>query len=289
MRTRSRTDDRLLGELIIESQDLQVDAMRVARETTPSLAEAHREIAEVTTDPGYIAQWNNDRRRLLRNGGLGMGALASRGLLGTAFGSAVIGIVAKPVAAQGDDVSVSIFQTAASLENLAVQTYGAALELPFFDDNAVVKTFAETTQQQHDEHGQAFNAQAKALGGEAQNGTNPKYTPIVEDMAPKLTDYAAVVELAKTLEEVAQDTYLANLSMLPTGEQRELMANVMAVETQHLAVLRAVGALLEGGAPELIAIPTDPAALPAAAGSVAFPEPFEEPNLASPPEEGALR
>lgn len=288
MRTNSRTDDRLLGELITESQDLQVDAMRTARETTPDLAEAHRDIAEVTTDPGFIDKWNKDRRRLLRNGGMGMGALAARGLVGTAFGSAIMGIVAQPVAAQGEDVSIQIFQTAASLENLAVQTYEAALGLPFFGDNAVVQTFAEMTMQQHDEHGQAFNAQATALGGEAQEGTNPKYTPIVEDEAPGLTDYAAVVELAKTLEEVAQDTYLANLSMLPMGEERQLMANVMAVETQHLAVLRAVGALLEGGAPELIAIPTDVAALPAAAGSVAFPEPFEEPNLASPPEEGAL-
>lgn len=288
MRTRPRTDDRLLGDLITESQDLQVDAMRTAREITPDLAEAHRENVEVTRDPGFIDKWNQDRRRLLRNGGLGMGALAARGLVGTAFGSAVMGIVARPVAAQGEDVSIQIFQTAASLENLAVSTYEAALGLPFFGDNATVQAFAESTMQQHDEHGQAFNAQATSLGGEAQEGTNPKYTPIVEDMAPGLTDYAAVVELAKTLEEVAQDTYLANLSMLPMGEERQLMANVMAVETQHLAVLRAVGALLEGGAPELIAIPTDVAALPAAAGSVAFPEPFEEPNLASPPEEGAL-
>lgn len=286
--SRSRADDRLIGDLITESRDLQVDAMRTARETTASLAEAHRENVALTTDPEYIDRWNRDRRRLLRDGGLGVGALASRGLIGTAFGSAVLGIVAQPVAAQGDDVSISIFQTAASLENLAVQTYGAALELPFFGDNAVVQSFAETTQKQHDEHGQAFNAQAKKLGGEAQQGTNPKYTPIVEKMAPQLNDYAAVVELASTLEEVAQDTYLANLSMLPMGDERQLMANVMAVETQHLAVLRAVGALLAGGAPELIAIPTDVAALPAAAGSVAFPEPFEEPDMASPPEEGAL-
>lgn len=283
-----KLDDRLLGELITESKDLQVDAMRDAAEITPTLAEAHRENTEITRDPAFIRRWNQDRRALLRNGGLGLGALASRGLLGTAFGSALLGVVARPVAAQEGDVSVSIFQTAASLENLAVQTYAAALGLPFFGDNAVVQTFAETTMQQHDEHGQAFNAQAESLGGQAQEGTNPKYTPIVEDMAPGLTDYAAVVELAKTLEEVAQDTYLANLSMLPTGEERQLMASVMAVETQHLAILRAVGALLEAGAAELIAIPTDLAALPAAAGSVAFPEPFEEPDMASPPEEGAL-
>lgn len=283
-----KLDDRQLGDLITESCDLQVDAMRDAAEITPALDEVHRDNAERARDPELIRGWNQQRRTLLRNGGLGIGALASRGLLGTAFGSAVLGIVAQPVAAQEGDVSVSIFQTAASLENLAVQTYAAALGLPFFGDNAVVQTFAETTMQQHDEHGQAFNAQAEALGGRAQMGTNPKYTPIVEDAAPGLTDYAAVVELASTLEEVAQDTYLANLSMLPTGEERQLMASVLAVETQHLAVLRAVGALLAADAGNLIAIPTDLAALPAAAGSVGFPEPFEEPDLASPPEEGAL-
>lgn len=285
-----RIDDRALGDLITESKDLQVDAMRDAARIVRDLPDAHHETREVTSDPEFISQFNEERRTLLRNGGLGIGALAGRGLLGTAFGSAVLGIVAAPASAQeGDDLYIQIYQTAASLENLAVQTYGAALGLPFFDQNQVVVTFAETTMQQHDEHGAAFNAQAEALGGQKQMGTSPKYTPIVEEAAGGLTDYLAVVELAKTLEEVAQDTYLANLSMLPKGEQRQLMASVMAVETQHLATLRAVGALLEGGAPELIAIPTDLAALPAAAGSVAYPEPFEAPNLASPPEEGALR
>lgn len=283
-----KIDDRLLGELLTESRDLQVDAMRVAAEVTPALQEVHRDNAEEARDPGVIRDWNRDRRALLRNGGLGIGALAGKGLLGTAFGSAIVGVLAQPVAAQGGDISASIFQTAASLENLAVQTYEAALGLPFFDQNQVVVTFAERTMQDHSEHAEAFNAQAEAIGAEAQMGTNPKYTPIVEDAAAGLTDYAAVVELASTLEEVAQDTYLANLTRLPPGEERKLMASIMSVETQHLATLRAVGALLAGGAPQLIAIPTDVAALPAAAGSVAFPEPFEEPDLASPPEEGAL-
>ena len=280
-------DDRMLGELLTESRDLQVDAMRAAAQVTPTLREVHRDEVERARDPEVIRDWNRDRRVLLRNGGLGIGALAGRGLLGTAFGSAVVGILAQPVAAQGD-ISASIFQTASSLENLAVATYEAALGLPFFGDNKVVVTFAERTMQDHSEHSEAFNAQSEALGAEKQTGTNPKYTPIVEEASAGLTDYAAVVELAATLEEVAQDTYLANLARLPPGDERKLMASVMAVETQHLATLRAVGALLAGGAPQLIAIPTDVAALPAAAGSVAFPEPFEEPDMASPPEEGAL-
>jgi hypothetical protein len=281
----TRVDGRQLEELLVESQDLQVDAMRTARTARPLIVEAVSDEGGTAATP---ERYNAQRRRLLRNGGLGIGALAGRGLLGTAFGSAVLGIVARPAGAQ-DDVSVQIFQTAASLENLAVATYGAALGLPFFGDNAVVKKFAETTMGQHSDHGDAFNAQAKDLGGKEQTGTNPKYTPVVEQAKAGLTDYAKVVELASTLEEVAQDTYLANLSLLPLGETRQLMASVIAVETQHLATLRAVGALLAAKAPNLIAIPVDAAALPAAAGSVAFPKAFEEPNLASPPEEGAVQ
>ena len=76
---------------------------------------------------------------------------ASPPALCQAVGSAVVGIVARPAAAQ-EDVAIQIFQTASSLENLAVAPYGAALTLPFFGDNAVVKAFAETTMQQHSEH-----------------------------------------------------------------------------------------------------------------------------------------
>ncbi len=279
-----RVDDRRLGELITESQDLQVDALRTAKEVRPALVELSH---SRTKDPDVVTRFNDERRRILRNGGLGAGALAARGLLGTAFGTAVMGIVARPAAAQ-EDVSIMIFQTASSLEILAVATYEAALGLPFIGDNAVVQAFAETTMMQHAEHNAAFQAQAEQLGGEARTTPSDRYAPVVAEATPGLVDYPAVVALAATLEEVAQDTYIANLSLLPADESRQLMASVLAVETQHLATLRAVGALLEGGAPELIAIPTDLAALPAAAGSVAFPEPFEEAQLASPPEEGAL-
>jgi len=290
----ARIDERRLDELIIESQDLQGDALRGMNEQLPQLVEIGHDRSNHDDDPDLVTSFLRERRRMMRNGGLGMGAVAAAGLLGTGFGTAITAILAGPAAAEtaqggSKEVSIMIFQTAPSLENLAVATYGAALTLPFFGDNPVVKKFAETTMQQHAEHSTAFQKQCVALGGKEQKGTNPKYTPIVEQMKPMLTDYPAVVKLAATLEEVAQDTYLANLSLLPADETRQLMASVLAVETQHLATLRAVGALLAAGAPQFIAIPTDLANLPAAAGSVAFPKAFEEPNLASPPEEGAVK
>lgn len=279
-------NDRAMRSLLEESQDLQVDAMRDTKAPLAELRDIRASRAGKPPDVERIREYELGRRTLLKAGGFGLGVLATSGLITTAFGQQVAAVVGAP--AQVDtDVDIQIFQTAVSLENLAVAAYAAALELPFITDNDVIRTFAETTMMQHSEHAAAFNAQSESLGGARQDGTNPKYTPIVE--GTDLPDAMAVVELAATLEEVATDTYLANLSLLSEGNMRLLMASVMGVETQHLAVLRAVGALLDGGVPELIAIPTDVAALPAAAGSVSFPEPFEEPNLASPPEEGAVQ
>ncbi len=280
-------DKRAVDSLIEESQDLQSDALRESHDSLDQLRDIGASRKGKTPDQDSIREYELGRRKLLKAGGFGLGVLASSGLISTAWGQRVAAEVQRPVSKRAE-VDVQIFQTAVSLELLAIATYGEALKLDFISGNDVIRTFAETTAMQHTEHAAAFNAQAVELGGASQQMTNPKYTPIVEDAKPTLTDPLAVVKLAATLEEVAADTYLANLSLLTDPNFRTLMASVMGVETQHLATLRAVGALLEGGVPELIAIPTDLAALPAAAGSVAFPEPFEKPNLASPPEEGAV-
>jgi len=54
-------------------------------------------------------------------------------------------------------------------------------------------------------------------------------------------------------------------------------------------VLLAVQALVAGGAPQLIALPPDAAKLPAAAGSVGFPDSFYKTDMARPATEGALK
>ena len=99
------------------------------------------------------------------------------------------------------------------------------------------------------------------------------------------------MKLAAILEQVATETYLNDLANFTDTKARSLVASVMGVECQHLATLRAVGALLEGGAPELLKIPlgAEVAKLPAAAGSVAFPDAFEGVTKASPADEGAVQ
>lgn len=285
-------DDRAIRELIVESQDLQVDALHDMKGMGADLADVRSDRQRAGVDPAEAQTFVAERRKLLADDGFGLGTLAAIGGLGTAFAAAITTMMGSPAGAQGntDDVDVMVLQTASSLENLAVATYDAALGLDFIKNgNATVKTFAETTMKQHDEHGDAFKAATKKLGGTQQDDPNPKYLKVVTDATPGLTDAAKVVELAMALEQVATQTYVSNLSLMRDNTSKELMASVMGVESQHLAVLRAVAALLAGGAPDLIAVPTDLAKLPAAAGSVSYPEAFEGREMASPPEEGAVK
>lgn len=284
-------DDRRLGELLVESQDLQSDAVRTAKARIPDLREIGAARRAATPDPAIVARYNDSRRGVLQKLGLGGGAFAARGLFVGGFGAALATIVAKPAAAD-EALDIQMLQTASSLEILAVATYGAALTLPFIKDgNKVVVAFAETTMKQHDEHNKAFQAQAEALGGKAQTMPNPTYKAVVDEAVPTLKTPLDVVKLAATLEEVASDTYLSDLTQFQDVTSKEIMASVMGVEVQHLATLRAVGALLEANAPQFIAIPVDLATLPAAAGSVAFPEAFQDftEETVAPPESGAVK
>ncbi len=282
-------DDARLRELIDESRDHQVDAMRGARGSVVDLRDVAADRARDEVDPAAAAELTEARTSLVERLGLDEGGFARRGVLAGGLGATLATLLVQSAGA-GTATDVQILQTASSLEILAVATYGAALTLPFIKDgNAVVVKFAQTTMAQHDEHRQAFQAQTKALGGKRQTQANPKYAPVVEAAKPKLASPLDVVSLAATLEQVATETYLSDLSLLQNTRTKALMASVMGVESQHLAVLRAVRALLAGGAPQLIAIPTDVSALPAAAGSVAFPDALAGTTMASPPQEGALR
>lgn len=280
-----QVDDRAFEELIEESQDLHSDAISVVQATLPDLADyasdrRHAGLLEV--EPAELEAYNASRNAMITKVGLAVGGAVGVGL--------VSGLFATEAYAADGGIDVMMLQTAVSLELLAVATYGAALTLPFIKDgNPVIVKFAQTTMGQHAEHRAAFSAQTKALGGTDQTATNPKYTPIVEAAKPKLKAPADVVMLAATLEQVATETYLNDLNQFTDVTSRKLMASIMGVECQHLATLRAVGALI--GSPDLIKIPlgADIAKLPAAAGSVAFPDAFEGVTMASPPEEGAVK
>ncbi|MFD3518220.1 ferritin-like domain-containing protein [Streptomyces sp. NPDC058657] len=255
-------DTALLRELTEQSQDLNSDALRVTNASLTDFAEA--------AEPAGRRWW---QRRAT--------------VLGTAGAAALLGAGRAAAASRND---IMALQTAASLENLAVNVYRTAAGLPFIKDgNKTVMAFIEKTTAQHIEHGKAFNAAATKAGGKAQNDPDPKYAAIVQKQLPSIKTPADVVELAITLEDVAAQTYTKNIGQVEDRNLRQLFASVAPVEAQHRATLLAVQALLAGKLPDLIAIPTDVAKLPAAAGSVGFPDAFYPTKSASPVSEGAVK
>lgn len=278
-------DESELRELIEESQDIHADAMRESGPLFDDFIELGLEQrARGDIDPEEGREFAASQSDALRRGLAGVGATAGLGAALLALSASAAG------AATASDVQ--ILQTNESIENLAVATYTIALTLPFIGGasaNGVVKAFATTTLGQHKQHAAAFSAAIKRLGGKAQSAPDPVLLKVVDKAKPTLTSAAAVVALALELEDGAAQTYVATTGVLKNSNARQVTASIMGVEAQHAAVLRAVQALLAAKATSLIALPPSPlTALPAAAGSIGFPNAFYPTSGARPETEGAL-
>jgi hypothetical protein len=248
-----------------------------------------------------------DRRGALRTIGRAVGAVATGCL-----GGMLTGLLPAPrkaaasTAKASADVALDIqmLQTASSLETLLVDLYGAALGTGPQGANApsakglatmsnvtardtLVKLLTET-QNQHREHRLAFQTVTLALGGKEQHDPNPKYTSGVAsaDVSSPLhlVDYAAV------LEKIVTDTYVVDLTLAENVRAKETLAGVMAVEAQHLALLRTVGALLRDGTPQFLRIPfgSDLVNIPATLAAIAVPLAIDEVSSTAEPESGAV-
>jgi hypothetical protein len=278
-------DENELRELIEESEDTHSDAMRRSGPLFDEFVELGLEDrAHGDLDPDGGREFAAAQNDALRHGLIGVGATAGIGAALLALTTSAAG-----AAAAGD---VQILQTNQSIENLAIATYTIALTLPFIGGasaNGVVKAFATTTLGQHKQHAAAFASAITRLGGKTQSKPDPVLLKVVDKAKPTLTSAAAVVALALELEDGAAQTYVATTGVLKNSNARQVTASIMGVEAQHVAILRAVQALLGAKDASLIALPPTPlTSLPAAAGSVGFPNAFYPTSGARPETEGAL-
>jgi Ferritin-like domain len=282
-------DPRALTELLEESQDLQADALCPTHEALDEIVELSRSTHH---DPATNQAFHREHTRSLTT------SLGGASMLGAAGGLALVGVLASAAAASSSS-DVQILQTAASIENLAVATYKTALTLPYIGGSSadpVITKFAQVTMSQHAQHADAFNAAAKHLGGKAQNKPDPAFVPVVNKAVASLGSATpaqgalGVVALALELENIAAETYIKDTVLAKTSTNKALFASIMGVEAQHVSVLLAVQALLKAGAPQLISLaPGTAAALPAAAGSVGFPNAFYPTSSAAPAKQGAVK
>ena len=279
-----------LSELIEESEDLQADALRPTHDALDELVELNHSAHDEDRAANFA--FHEEHQRSLRS------SLGATTILGAAGGVALVGVLASAAAAANSS-DVQLLQTAASIENLAVATYKTALTLPYIGGSAadpVITKFAQVTMSQHAQHADAFNAAAKHLGGRAQSKPDPAFVPVVNKAVAGLSGATAaqgalgVVGLALELENIAAETYIKDTTLAQSTSNKALFASIMGIEAQHVSVLLAVQALLKAGAPQLISLsPGTAAALPAAAGSVGFPDAFYKTNMAAPAKQGAVK
>ena len=284
-------DPRALAELLEESQDLQADAMRPTHEALEELVETSRSSRD--DDPASNLAFHERHQNGLR------ASLGGAAVLGVAGGAALIGLLASPAVASSSK-DIQVLQTACSIENLAISTYKLALTLPYIGGSAanpVVTKFCQVTMGQHVQHDDAFSSAITSLGGKKQNSPDPAFVPVVKKAVTGLSSATAaegalgVVGLAYELENIAAETYIKDTTLVSSTSNKALFASIMGIEAQHAAVLLAVQALLKANAPQLISL-TEPAtveALPAAAGSVGFPNAFYKTSSAAPASQGAVK
>jgi len=230
---------------------------------TSDLDEAHR--ATLPAMQSAVDEWSGDlragavalgrtptsRRRFLMGGGAALGALALVAC-GAEDGRDDPGGLGNPTptdqpgtpnrALSGD---FAIAASAASLENLAVGTYQAALDAAtagkLGNVPPAVATFATTVKAQHTDHAAAWNSILTNAGKKPVTGVDLTVkNNVVDPRFAQVTDVVGLAKLALDLENVAAATYLNDISTIENNNALKIAASIQPVEMQHAAILNFV-------------------------------------------------
>lgn len=144
-------------------------------------------------------------------------------------------------AASGD---AAVAALAASLEVLAVNTYGAALEAAtggaLGEVPPAVAEFVTTAQAQHQAHLDTWNGVLEAGGQPAVTEPPADLEATVNEQFGQVTDVVGAARLALVLEETAAATYLSAIPNLQSADAIGTAGSILCIDRQHAAVLRFV-------------------------------------------------
>jgi hypothetical protein len=147
-------------------------------------------------------------------------------------------------AASGDsgasgDLKVGKF--AASLEVLAVNTYGAALDAAkakkLGEVPPAVAEFATTAMSHHQSALDAWNEVLSGAGEDEVSDPPEELDAMVAEEFGKVTDVGGVAKLALLLEQTAASTYLSVIPSLTSEGAIKLASSIYPIDMQHSAVL----------------------------------------------------
>lgn len=244
-----------------ELNQLTRDLDEIHHDTLPRMQEAADQWAEVNrqlrTGVDKLGATSSSRRTFLMGVGAAVGGLAlaacskskksstgtSGGGTSTSSGEATSAAGGGNEALTGD---LAVAAVAASLENLAVQTYQAGLDAATAGKLGAVPpavaTFAKTAQAQHKDHAAAWNSILTGAGKQAITGVDVTVKDaVVTPGFAAVKDVPGLAKFALGLEDVAAATYLnaiQNAIKDPGGIK--VAASIQPVEMQHSAILRFV-------------------------------------------------
>lgn len=237
-------------ELISMTNDLD----EIHHATLPAMHEAVAEWTELQhelrTAPSAptTARRGPSRRGFIVGAGAGLGGLllaaCSKSKTTSTTGTTVGGTGTGGGNPYTGDLAVAAL--AASLENLAVQTYQAALDAATAGKLGAVPpaiaTFATTAQKQHKDHAGAWNSIITNAGKSPISGvdTTVKNAVVTPGFAA-VKDIPGLAKFALVLEDAAAATYLNAIQNALTDKSAiKIAATIQPVEMQHSAILHFV-------------------------------------------------
>jgi hypothetical protein len=138
-----------------------------------------------------------------------------------------------------NDLKLGAF--AASLEVLAVNTYGAALDAAgkgaLGEVPPAVAEYVTVAQKQHQAQLDRWNEVLTGAGAEAVTEPPAELEGTVNEEFGKVKDVAGAAKLARDLEQIAAATYLSVIPLLATEGPIRLAASIQPIDMQHVAIL----------------------------------------------------
>jgi len=234
-----------------ELRVLTDDVDQLHRSTLPVMQEALAEWTELHHQlRAGVAKVSASRRGFLLGAGVTLGGLALAACGSSSKSSTPkAGATTTPTTAfagggklTGD---LAVVALAASLENLAAQTYDAGIKAATAGKLGTVPpavvTFAQTVKGHHMEHAAAWNAVLAGANKSAITGVDMTVkTAVVDPAFAKVTDAGGLAKLALELENVAAATYLEAISVVSAPAGIKTAATIEPVELQHAAILHFV-------------------------------------------------
>ena len=247
MRRRNRKQDPMaiseaeLTQMTRDLDDAHHDTLPSMRDSLAEWSESDDDIRSGIT---RLVSTPSSRRAFVLGGSAVLGGVALVGSgVGSGLAAAATRTSAAVPAASGQKLTgdLAVVALAASLENLAVGTYQAAIDAVTAGKltgvpDAVV-TFAMTAQSQHKDHAAAWNGVLTGAGRKAVTGVDLTVKKGVDKAFAKVTDVPGLAQLALDLENVAAATYVAAIDVVKNPAGIKTAASIQPVELQHAAIL----------------------------------------------------